>query len=240
MSTYVNHYSDAWDGFWGSLSGDPQDVIWNVSPELAAEQDFGHFHTFFRSNDLPLVDVGCGDGTQTQFLGQYFSHTIGVDVSERAIELARSQTVVGNINYQVLDILDETACRGFHQTLSDINIYMRGVLLQFQPDERVIAAKNLRHLIGAKGYIYLSEYPPEVKEYYAAIIENQGMPPGFARILEHGIKPGGISQEEIAILFPPDQVTTVRQGRHVMNTLIPLVEGGFGQAPAFYRVLKNR
>ena len=110
--------------------------------------------------------------------------------------------------------------------------------LQFLPGERRIAAHNLKRLLGKNGYLFLSEYPPETKTYYTSIFEAQGMPEGFARVFKHGITPGGISQKELAILFPPNQFEIVRQGKHVMNTCIPLTSGGFAQAPAFYLVVK--
>lgn len=239
VSDTMNRYQNAWESFWGTLTGEPHEVLWNVSRELAVALDFERFKDLIALNNLPLVDVGCGDGTQTRFFSDHVQHTIGVDVSSRAIEIARSQTIPSNLEYRVLDILDKASCQAFHRETGDVNIYMRGVLMQFLPPDRLIAVNNLRLLMGMKGYLYLKELRPETKAYYASIIKEQGMPSGFARVLKHGITPGGISQEDINILFPSDQFEIIREGKHVMNTIIPQVAGGIAKAPAFYMVVKS-
>lgn len=233
----LNPYQHAWDSFWSSLTGDPEEVLWNVSPTLGAALDFKRFQKLIAKNKLPLVDVGCGDGSQTCFFADHVARLIGVDVSANAIKLARLKNA--ELEFQVLDILDKTACRVFRSNTGDVNIYMRGVLLQFKPKDRLRAADNLKILMGNKGYLYLSEYPPEAKTYYTALIEAQGLPKGFAQIRKHGITPGGIRQEDLDLLFPAEQFETVLAGDHKMHTVIPLKAGGFAKAPAFYRVLKR-
>ena len=231
-----NPYQHAWESFWSSLTGEPGEVLWNVSPTLGAGLDFRRFQNLFATNKLPLVDVGCGDGSQTCFFAEHVARLIGVDVSASAIKLARLKNA--GLEFQVLDLLDKAACQAFHGNLGDANIYMRGVMLQFEPKDRLRAADNLNVLMGNEGYLYLSEYLPE-KAYYTALIEAQGLPRGFAQIRKHGIVPGGIAQEDLSQLFPADQFETVLAGDHVMHTVIPLVAGGFAQAPAFYRVFKR-
>ncbi len=127
-----------------------------------------------------------------------------------------------------------------HAEIGDANIYMRGVLMQFSPADRIVAVDNLKNLMGMHGYLYLNEYVPQTKAYYTAIIEAQGMPEGYARVLKHGITPGGITEEEIDTFFPANTYDKVRQGGHVMNTVIPLNDGTYAKAPAFYLVIKKR
>ena len=233
-----NRYEAAWQSFWSTLTGEPGEVLWNVTPDLAAGLDFKHFQDLFASNKLPMIDVGCGDGTQTQFFAQHMQHVMGVDVSLAVIEAAQAQYASAKVEYRILDLMNTAACQALHAEVGDANLYMRGVLMQFSPSDRIIAVKNLNLLMGAKGYLYLNEYPPETKAYYGSIFEKQGMADGFARVLKHGITPGGISAEDINTLFPSTKFEIARQGEHVMNTVIPLEDGGFAQAPAFYLVVK--
>jgi len=236
----MNQYQKAWESFWGTLTGRPEEVLWNVPHGLAVAPDFERFKDLIAANNLPLVDVGCGDGTQTKSFSNHVKKTIGVDVSANAIEIARSTTSSPNIEYHVLDILNKEDCEAFHTRVGDINIYMRGVLMQFLPPDRITAADNLKGLIGENGYLYLNEYVPQMKAYYAELIEEQGAPEGLARVQKHGITAGGISQEEIEAFFPADKYDKVRQGTHVINTIIPLKHGGFAKAPAFYLVVRKR
>ncbi len=233
-------YADAWEQFWGTLSGDPADVLWNVPYEQAAATDFARFRDVVTKNGLPLVDVGCGDGTQTPFFAEHTDPVIGVDISAKAIEIARQTAAAPNVTYRVLDLMNTADCAAFHAEVGDANLYMRGVLMQFAPDDRPTAAANLRRLMGETGYLYLNEYVPQTKAYYAELFEEQGLPAGFRRVIESGINPGGIDEDEMRTFFPPEDFEVVRRGKHVMNTIIPLDDGGYAQAPAFYALITRR
>lgn len=243
MTTVNTQYKKAWESFWSSLSGEEEaeEVLWSVDPSLAVEADFKRFESYITANNLPLVDVGCGDGYQTQFLAEQISQqVIGVDVSARIIDFAIAQNEADNLKYQVLDILDAEACQAFHAEVGDANIYIRTVIMQFSPADRLVAIENVKLLLGAEGYVYLSEYPPKTEEYYGSIIEKEGMPPGFARVLEHGITPGGISQAELETFFPADEYQVVEQGEHIINTHIKLKSGELAKAPAIYLLAKRK
>ncbi|MGK7901633.1 MAG: class I SAM-dependent methyltransferase [Hormoscilla sp.] len=240
MSDPTNRYYKAWESFWSTLAGEPGEVLWNVSHDRAVAVDFERFQNLVALDDLPLVDVGCGDGTQTTFLADRVRQVIGVDVSPSAIAIAKSDVTLANLEYDTLDILDRDSCEAFHQDRGDVNAYTRTVLMQFLPEDRPRVVDNLQVLLGKKGHLYLSEYTPEMKAYYDSLIEKEGMPLGFSLVLKHGITPGGISSEELKILFPEDKFEILQQGRQTIKTAIPLASGGFAEAPAFYLVLKSR
>jgi hypothetical protein len=133
-----NLYGDSWEKFWGTVSDDPQDVLWNAPHEQAVAIDWQHLKEFVDAEDgLPLVDVGCGDGTQTTFFSGCVQQTIGVDVSQAAIvDIAnKSNNTAEGVTYQVLDLLNDTACHDFHESTGDAHVYMRGVLMQFLPTD---------------------------------------------------------------------------------------------------------
>ncbi len=54
-----------WERWWTGLDGTAGEIVWNAAPEdLAA--DLGLSQPWFR--DLPVADLGCGNGRQTMFL----------------------------------------------------------------------------------------------------------------------------------------------------------------------------
>lgn len=235
-----NRYQKSWDGFWGTLTGEISEVLWNVPHQDAVASDFKLFQDLIVDNALPLVDIGCGDGTQTEFFGQHVQQVIGIDVSAQAIEIAKSNSQSTTITYQVLDLLDTPACTAFHQKIGDANLYMRGVLMQFSDADRLTVVDNLKRLMGDAGYLFMNEYLPQTKAYYQSIFESQGMPDGFKRVLQHGITPGGISEDDLETFFPPAEYTRIRQGDYFMGTNIALADGGVVKAPSFYLVLKKQ
>jgi hypothetical protein len=261
-SSSTSTYGSSWETFWGSVSDDPQDVLWNASHEDAVARDWTHMKEFFSSSTLPLVDVGCGDGSQTTFFRAHVPRTIGVDVSAAAIEIAnnnnsKNNIVHGRLTYQVLDLLDAAACQAFKDSTigagsnganknGDANIYMRGVLMQFSPEDRVTAANNLKLICGYTGCLYLHEYVPQTKAYYGSIFQKQGMPVGFQRVLDSGITPGGIARDEMEVLFGADEYDVLKESdQHVMTTTIALEAGeeeteDVARAPGFFMILKKK
>jgi hypothetical protein len=177
--------------------------------------------------------------------------TIGVDVSAAAIEIANnanSKSGTGHcdasnsITYQVLNLLDTAAYQDFRDSVigGDANVYMRGVLMQFSPDDRASAANNLKIISGSSGCMYLHELDPQTKAYYGSIIQKQGMPMGFKRVIDSGITPGGIAREEMDDMFA-DYNVLKESDQHTMSTIIELEgETDVARAPGFYRVLKKK
>jgi len=71
-------YQTAWDSFWGSISGAKGQVLWSVDAFLAAELDLKHFESYITTNNLPLVDVGCGDAYQTKFFALHLEQFLNL------------------------------------------------------------------------------------------------------------------------------------------------------------------
>jgi SAM-dependent methyltransferase len=223
------NYRDAWETFWETVSDDPQDVLWNASHEQAVAIDWQHLKEFMVEDDEPpLVDVGCGDGTQTTFFSGRVKRTIGVDVSQAAIDIAnKSINAAEGVACQVLDLLKDTACRDFHESTGDAHVHMRGVLMQFLPADRAAAANNLQTILGARGCLHLHEHVPQTKACHGAIFQKQGMPMGFQRVLDSGIAPGGIARDEMERLFSGCAISK-ESADHTMTTIIALEGGGEG------------
>jgi SAM-dependent methyltransferase len=240
MTDASSHYRSIWENYWGSLSGTGEEVFWDSAPAHGATIDLSRFQAF-ASPSLPLIDVGCGNGTQTRFLGGHFDRVIGVDVSEKALISAREQASAANIEYRVLDLLDPSAAATLHREIGDANVYIRAVLHQFSPESRPVAVRSVEALLGARGVLYLIELAPSAEQYFGSLIEKYGAPPkGLARVLQHGIQPATFAESEYAALFPDDRFELLAQGEGAIRTTHPLPEGGFADVPAVYRVLKPR
>jgi SAM-dependent methyltransferase len=78
-----------WQQNWHDLPRTPGAALWD-SPSPVDTAD--HIALFERHIDptLPLLDVGCGNGTQTVCLGYRFPRVIGLDVVEAATARART------------------------------------------------------------------------------------------------------------------------------------------------------
>lgn len=127
-------YERAWESFWEDAPDGPGAVFWDADPSVTAERHLPHFEGHFDPG-LPLVDLGCGNGTQTRFLARHYRRVIGVDLAHAAVARARREDPYGEAAYQRLDGADPEA-RRLHDELGDANVYMRGVLHQCEPADR--------------------------------------------------------------------------------------------------------
>ena len=99
------------------------------------------------------IDIGCGTGTNAVYLAQRHFHVLGIDVSRRAIALARKRAKSAGVtcDFRVGDVsrLDQLSSAGpFHLAL-DI-----GCLHVLSPDGQRRYANGLRECV-ARGGLYL-------------------------------------------------------------------------------------
>ena len=85
--TTANRYLTSWENYWSTLSGTPGEIFWDADPAHAAQQDLGLFQGY-ADRQLPLIDLGCGNGTQTRFLADHFSRVMGTEISPAAVHIA--------------------------------------------------------------------------------------------------------------------------------------------------------
>ena len=239
MPDTAQRYFSSWESYWSTLTGAPDEVFWDADPIYAAQQDLPRFAPFCEPR-LPLLDLGCGNGTQTRFLAQYFASVIGVDISPAALEVARVNNPAANIVYRVLDLLSPEDVAQLHAEIGDANIYMRTVLHQLAPQDQPVAARGVTQLLGATGTLYLIELSAAAEAYFGELSEKYGLPPALARVFQHKITPGMLHEGEMAALFPPEQFIVLNEGESAIWTTYQTPEGVYAQVPAFYRVLRCR
>ena len=236
----TNNYEKTWEGYWATFKDVSDHPIWDVDAEKAGAIDLPRFQHLMDPT-LPLVDFGCGNGSQTRFLAQHFQQVLGVDVAPAAIELAATLGKPANVEYRVLDALREDDAKTLHAELGDVNIYMRTVLHQLSARDQPACAATLTSLLGRNGTLYLIELAAEAKAYLTQLKDQQGEPPpSLKKVLEHGIVPGGVDRDRILALFGADHFAVLTEGRGVINTIHTFPNGENAQVPAYYMVLRAR
>ena len=154
--TSSNRYLTSWEGFWSTLNGTPGEIFWDADPAHAGQQDLMLFQDY-ADPQLPLVDLGCGNGTQTRFLANHFVRVIGTEISPAAVQISQTKNAAPNTSYRVLDVLCPDDAQALHEEIGDANLYMRAVLHQLSPADHATAIQSIGRLLGKKGILYLVE-----------------------------------------------------------------------------------
>ncbi len=235
----ANRYLTSWESFWSTSTDTPGEIFWNADPIHAAQEDLELFQDYF-SPSLPLVDLGCGNGTQTRFLAKHFSRVIGTEIAPAAVELARKTNGAPNVSYRLLDVLCPGDAQRLHEEIGDANLYVRTVLHQLSSADHKTAAESIEQLLGATGTLYLIELSSAAEPFFSRLIQRYGPPPGLARIFQHQITPGMLDEKDLAVLFPHDRFTLLRTGESRIQTVQTLPTGEVVKVPAFYAVLRRR
>ncbi len=237
--TSVNRYATSWENFWSTTTGAPGEIFWDADPAYAAQQDLALFKSHADPH-LPLIDLGCGNGTQTRFLANHFAKVIGTEIAPAAVELAERTNGAANVTYRVLDVLRPDDAAALHGDIGDTNIYMRAVLHQLSRSDHATAVQSIERLLGMEGILYLVELSSEAETFFAKLIAEYGPPPGLARVFQHQITPGMLHENDLESLFPSDRFTLLDQGLSHIRTTHSLPTGEVVKVPAFYAILRRR
>jgi SAM-dependent methyltransferase len=236
--TSANRYLTSWESFWSTSTGTAGEIFWDADPAHAAQQDLALFQGSI-DPQLPLIDLGCGNGTQTRFLADHFARVIGTEIAPSAVEIARTKNAAPNISYRALDVLSPDDAQALHEEIGDANLYMRAVLHQLSPADHATAIQSIERLLGRKGVLYLVELSSAAEPYFAQLITQYGPPPGLARVFQHQITPGMVNESDLDVLFPPDRFTLLRTGPSHIHTVHTLPTGEVVKVPAFYAILRR-
>jgi SAM-dependent methyltransferase len=208
-----SQYLQAWEGFWRDAPAGEGEVMWDSDPSLNAQRQLPHFEGEFDSA-LPVVDLGCGNGTQTRFLAGRYGRALGIDLSTSAIELARAADEKSVAEYRQLDAVDGDGMRALYDELGDANIYMRGVLHQSAPEDRARIVANIAALLGERGRIFAVEPAEASKGVLMSLAQRPAGPPAkLVAILSHGIAPGEMADTEVSELFWQHGLRVTGEGR---------------------------
>ncbi len=227
-------YGTTWDQYWGDITAQTGAALWDVAPDEAAARDLRAVREHL-ADDHPLIDLGCGNATQTWFFGQHFSQVIGVDVSQVVIDAVSAKSNMPSVRFRQLDILDADACKSLHAEVGDAHVYVRGVIHQLDPSDWQQAVTGIRTLIGATGTALVVELAAAAHQMISQI---QTPPPKLAEVLAHGIRPAALGPGDIQQLFGGFEV--LAHGDTSIHTTQPLPDGNLLVIPAEYWALRAR
>ncbi|QNP69273.1 class I SAM-dependent methyltransferase [Streptomyces roseirectus] len=233
----TQHYREAWEGFWREAPQEPGSVLWDAEPDVTAAAHVPLFTPHLLDPGLPLIDLGCGNGTQTRFLATRFTRVLGVDLAEAALEHARRADPEGRAEYRFLDAVDRDAAERLHDELGDANVYMRGLLHQCGPEDRGPLTEAVAALLGARGRVFLVEPSEEAGAILGGLARRpEGPPPKVAPIFRHGIAPGAVSDAAVPGHLTSAGLTVLALGQAPLTTTEHTADGALIVLPSRWAV----
>lgn len=215
----TGRYREAWEGFWREAPEEPGAVFWDAEPALAAARHLALFAPHLSDPGLPLVDLGCGNGTQTRFLADRFPCVLGADLSAAALDRARRADPAGRAAYRQLDAAEKSATRALHGEIGDANVHVRGVLHQCEAGDRQPLVDGIATLVGERGRAFLVEPSRAAGALLKGLAAGPaGPPPKLAPVLRHGIAPGEVDDAAVPEFLTAAGLTVTAGGTLPLTT----------------------
>ncbi|MFG2717650.1 class I SAM-dependent methyltransferase [Streptomyces sp. NPDC048416] len=209
----TSRYKDAWEGFWREAPNEQGTVFWDAEPALTAARHLAHFAARIDHPELAMVDLGCGNGTQTRYLAGRYANVTGVDLSLAAVERARSQDPACEAEFEQLDAADSEAVHALRDRLGDANVYVRGVLHQCDPADRQPVADAIATLLGDTGRAFVVELAEGAKPVLMGLAQSPaGPPPKLRPVFAHGIAPAEVSDRVLGELLATAGLSVLAEG----------------------------
>jgi SAM-dependent methyltransferase len=210
--------AEEWESFWQDAPTGQGSVFWDAEPALVAGRHLPYFEPYFDPG-LPLIDLGCGNGTQTRFLAGHWSRVLGVDLARTAIDLARRDDPHGVAAYRRLDAADPGEAARLHDETGDANVYMRGVLHQCPPADRARLVRGIAALTGGRGRVFAVELAEAAKGVLAGLARRPGGPPPKLRaVFDHGIAPSEVADAHLPGYFADAGLVLLAEGEEPLVT----------------------
>ncbi|MGW2045913.1 methyltransferase domain-containing protein [Streptomyces sp. NPDC001858] len=215
----ASRYRAAWEGFWSEAPEEPGAVFWDADPRVTAALHLALFEPRLIDPGLPLVDLGCGNGTQTRYLADRFPHVIGADLAAAALDHARRADPAGQATYRLLDAAEKGVAETLHAELGDANVYMRGVLHQCEPADRQPLVDGIAALVGERGRAFVVELSEAARPVLGALAQSPaGPPPKLAPVFRHGIAPGEVADDAVPEYLRAAGLTVLASGELPLAT----------------------
>ena len=194
-------YARAWEDFWQEAPHGTGGVFWDADPSLTVARHLPYFAAHFDPG-LPVVDLGCGNGTQTRFLAGRYARVVGVDLAHAAIGRAKRDDPHGLAAYRRVDAVDTDAVRRLHADLGDANVHLCAVLHHCEPADRSRLVDGVATLTGQRGRVFATEPAEAAVDLLAALARGpSGPPPRLAAVLAHGLGPRRIADAAVPGYF---------------------------------------
>ncbi|MEE1821897.1 class I SAM-dependent methyltransferase [Streptomyces sp. BE20] len=205
-------YVRAWEGFWAENTGEPGEPFWDADATLTAAPHIALFAAHV-DRTLTIVDLGCGNGTQTRYLAGHFPRAVGVDLSAAAVAHARRADRDAVAEFEQLDLTDLEGVRRLGDRIGEANVYLRAVLHQSDPDDRVPVAEAVALLLGRRGRGFVVEPTAAAKAVLQQVAERPGGPPEKLRqVRKHQLRPAEVASGELPELLNEAGLEILDQG----------------------------
>lgn len=227
------YYKSNWEAYYKTMAYETSQIPWDVTPDKASKLDLEIITQYFKSS-LPLVDIGCGIGTQSSFLKKYFDVVIGTDISEEAIKIANQKYGNENVEFSSLDILNIDEIKTFSDHYGPCNLYMRGMLQQILEVDREKFTEAIKILLQNNGKLYFTELSTDAGVFFLDLKRKLGQfPPQLQRVLTEKVtKMVGVNLKDIDKIFIPESFNVLIQG--ITTISLKLDENNFIGVPAVY------
>ncbi|MCX5214651.1 methyltransferase domain-containing protein [Kitasatospora sp. NBC_00240] len=205
-------YARAWEGYWAESKGEPGEPFWDADATLTAAP---HTELFAPHVDrtLPVVDLGCGNGTQTRYLAGHFPRAVGVDLSASAVAHARRADRDAVAEFEQLDLADLVGVRRLGDRLGEANVYMRAVLHQSDPADRAPVAAAVALVLGRRGRGFVVEPTAAAKAVLQQVADGPDGPPERLRqVRKHRLRPAEVAPGELPALLGGAGLAILDQG----------------------------
>jgi SAM-dependent methyltransferase len=243
----------AWDRFWSSVktTGATGDVLWDSGSDHEMQ---GYVHRLHQHLDprLPVVDIGCGNGSFTRQLAAHFPHAMGVDVSAHAVRRALSESAgLANVSYLVRDMTAPGAGGRLGEELrllgwgagAGANVFIRGVLHVLGERDRHALAENVRAIAGADGRVFLAEtdFQGNAVEYVSHLGATlRSIPSPLEGAIRGLPMPGRFGPKERNLAFPAGRWELIEDGPTTIETMPLSHPTRADLIPGYFAVLKAR
>lgn len=110
-----------------------------------------------------VLEIGCGAGIISKHLQQRVSHLVAIDISEKAIEMAKLYAADAKSEFKILDITaDISALNGFGKFDT---ILLPDVLEHIPKELQKNLFERIENLLTAQGLLLITFPSPEYQEY---------------------------------------------------------------------------
>jgi SAM-dependent methyltransferase len=234
-----------WDLYWREveLTGDGGDVLWDTSNPGEIAQYLPILLRYL-DPELPIVDIGCGNGRQARILSEHFSAVLGVDLSATAITRAQQESAgIDHLRFETLDLTAPGAGAHLVETLGEANIFVRGVFHVLAPKAQLQMVGNLRKILGARGRLFLAEtnYPGDALSYLRHLGARAGrMPMPLRRAIQRLPRPRHFGAAEREKCLPKAEWIVLDDGVTAIYTIPMRHNAGSEVIPGYYAALTPR
>lgn len=245
----------AWDRFWSNVkaTGATGDVLWDSGSDHEMR---GYVDRLRQHLDpgLPVVDIGCGNGSFTRQLARHFPHAVGIDVSAHAVRRARAESAgLANVSFAVADMTAPGAGNGLREELAGLgaggpagggaNVFIRGVLHVLGERDRFALAENARAITEANGRVFLAEtdFRGNAIDYVSHLGATlRSIPAPLEGAIRGLPMPGRFGPKERSLAFPAGRWDLIEEGPTTIETMPLSNPTRSDLIPGYFAVLEAR